>query len=344
MTGCPDYVWPEIIPEPGAYLGALRARAGWPEDAEGIHVPDPATLPADVRASITAVVFRRGRIGRPLLAALPSLKVIQRFGAVPPEMDDDVAPEVAARGIVVRTFVRGGLVSVAEHAMTLLLAARRRLRELDLLTRSGVTARCDRADLGPVTYNWTRFADVPLIRGSKAGIVGLGEVGTEVARLLSAFGAEVLYCNRNRLPVSRERELGVRYLPLPSLLAEVDALVLTATPSPGAPPIIGAAELAAMRPTAVLINVARGSLVDEAALVRALEDRRIAGAGLDVYANEPLAVTSPLTRLPNVILTPHVAGQSRMRLFDELCELAASLAAALRHEPAPWPVPANRKG
>lgn len=340
----PGYIWPEVLPEPGAYLGALRANAGWPDDTEGIHVPDPATLSAEELASITAVVFRRGRIDRPLVDALPNLRVIQRFGGVVPELDDEVAAEVTARGIVVCVFPRSGLTSVAEHAMTLLLAAKRRLRELDVLTRSGATARSDRSALGPITYNWTRFADVPLVRGSKAGIVGLGDIGAEIARLLSAFGAEVLYCNRNQLPASRERELGVRYLPLKSLLAEVDTVVLTATPSADGAPILGVEELAAMRPTAVLINVARGSLVDEAALVQALASRRIAGAGLDVYAQEPLAATNPLTSLPNVILTPHMAGQTRMRLFEEVGELAANVAAALRGEHPLHCVQPNRKG
>jgi len=257
----PGYIWPEILPEPGAYLGALRANAGWPDGTEGIHVPDLVALAVKDRASITAVVFRRGRIDRGLLDALPNLRVIQRFGGVVPDLDDAAAAEVIARGIVVCVFPRSGLRSVAEHAMTLLLAAKRRLRELDVLTRSGVAARSDRSAPGPITYNWTGFPDVPLVRGSKAGIVGLGDIGAEVARLLSAFGAEVFYCNRNRLPESRERQLGVHFLPLKSLLAEVDTVVLTATPSADAAPIIGAGELAAMRPTAVLINVARGSVL-----------------------------------------------------------------------------------
>lgn len=340
----PDYIWPETLREPQAYLAALRAKSGWPDDAEGIHVPDPARLSAEELASITAVVFRRGRIDRALLDALPNLRVIQRFGGIAPELDDEVAGEVAARGIVVCVFPRSSLTSVAEHAMALLLAVMRRLRELDMLTRSGVMARCDRSALGPVTYNWPRFADVPLVRGSKAGIVGLGDVGAEIARLLSAFGAEVSYCNRKRLPESRERGLGVRYLPLKSLLSSVDIVVLTAKPSADSSPIIGSQELAAMRPTTVLINVARGSLIDEVELIRALEDRRIAGAGLDVYAREPLAATSPLTRLPNVILTPHMAGRTRMRLFDEVSDIAANVAAALRGERPLHRVQTNRSG
>lgn len=96
----PGYIWPDILPEPGAYLAALRANAGWPDDTEGIHVPALAMLSAEELASITAVVFRRGRIDRPLLDALPNLRVIQRFGGVVPELDDDVAAEVTARGIV----------------------------------------------------------------------------------------------------------------------------------------------------------------------------------------------------------------------------------------------------
>lgn len=326
----PGYIWPEHLPEPGAYLAALRTSARLPDDAVGIHHAEPASLSRAERQSVTAVVFRRGSLDRALLGLLPALKIVQRFASHPPDVDDAAAAELRARDIALCVFPRTGVASVAEHAMTLLLAARRRLRELDVLTRSGVTARTDRPDLGPVTYNWTRFADVPLLRGSKAGIIGLGDIGAEVAKLLTAFGAQVHYCNRNRLSDARERELGVRHLPLPSLLEQMDSIILTATPAANAAPIIGAAELARIRPTAVLVNVARGSLVDEAALVHALDSKLIAGAGLDVYAHEPLPATSPLNRLPNVILTPHLAGQSRMRLFEEVRDLLSNVAKALR--------------
>ena len=328
----PGYLWPEQLPEPGAYLATLRTRTRLPDDAVGIHRAAPATLSEDERRSVTAVVFRRGSVDRALLDLLPALRVVQRFASNAPDVDVETAARLNARDIALCVFPRTGVVSVAEHAMTLLLAARRRLRELDVLTRSGTTARTDRPDLGPVTYNWTRFADVPLLRGSNAGIIGLGDIGVEVAKLLLAFGAQVHYCNRNRLSEARERELGVRYLPLPALLEGMDSVILTATPAADAAPIIGAGQLASMRPTAVLVNVARGSLIDEAALAGALASKRIAGAGLDVYAHEPLPATSPLNCLPNVILTPHLAGQSRMRLFVEVSELLANVATALRGE------------
>ena len=338
----PEYIWPEILAEPSAYLGALRAKIEWPDEVEGLHASDVASLSMSERKSVAAVVFRRGRIDRALIDALPNLRLIQRFGSTPPQLDDDVAGELVAKGITICVFPRDSLASVAEHAITLLLAATRRLRELDILTRSGTMARSDRSNLGPITYNWTRFPDVPLVRGSKVGIVGLGEVGAEIARLLCAFGADIHYCNRTRLALSRERELSVRFLPLNTLLASMDSVILTATPSADAGPIIGAAELALMRPTALLINVARGSLVDEGALVRALESRTIAGAGLDVYAKEPLTATSPLTCLPNVILTPHMAGQTRMRLFDEVSAVAANVALGLRGQPNLYRIQSSR--
>ncbi len=329
------YIWPEVVPEPDGWFAALRSRAAWPDDLEGFHAQDVAALDPDLREAVVAVVFRRGRVEAAWLDVLPALRVIQRFGDTVPEVVAPAAARIAERGIVVRTFRRRSLVSVAEHALALLLAAKRRLRELDAAARSGTIARPSVQPLGPVTYNWTRFADVPLLDGSRAGIVGLGEIGSRVARMLQAFGADVVYCNRRRLAPERERELGVRYAPLPALLAESDSVILAATPPADGAPIMGAAELAAMRPSAVLVNVGRGALVDEPALVRALESGRIAGAGLDVYAQEPLAATSPLVRLPNAILTPHVAGQTRLRLFDEVGDAAAELAAALAGRAAP---------
>jgi phosphoglycerate dehydrogenase-like enzyme len=142
------------------------------------------------------------------------------------------------------------------------------------------------------------------------GIVGLGHIGREVARLAKAFGMRVLATRRSARKSRRAKYVDHLFSPdkLRDLLSESDYVVLTLALTPETRGIIGEAELRSMKPTAYLINVARGGLVDEAALVRALEEQRIAGAGLDVFTTEPLPQDSPLWGFENVIISPHIAG------------------------------------
>jgi phosphoglycerate dehydrogenase-like enzyme len=338
----PGYFWPEPPPDPETRFAAIRRAIGWPDAATGVHLPDPANAPAEVRDSIEAVVFRRGVVDRALVDALPRLRVVQRFGTLAPEIDPATANAIQARRIAVCVFPRPSLASVAEHAIALLFAVRRRLHELDAATRSGRLARDDPPARGPVTYNWTGAPASGLVRASRVGILGLGEIGADLARLLGGLGAEVVYCNRRRLDAERERELRVEFRSLDALLAEVDALIVAATPPADGLPVIGTQQLARMRPTSILVNVARGSLIDETALADALERGVIAGAGLDVYAHEPLSPSSRLVRLSNAVLTPHVAGGTRTQLIDEVAAVAANVAAALRGEAPAHRISAGR--
>ncbi|HKA31976.1 MAG TPA: NAD(P)-dependent oxidoreductase, partial [Candidatus Binatia bacterium] len=143
------------------------------------------------------------------------------------------------------------------------------------------------------------------VNGKVLGIVGLGAIGEAVARRARGFGMRILYTKRSRLETEREAELGVQYRSLDDLLRESDFVSINAALGPETVHLIGARELALMRPSAFLVNTARGPIVDERALVRALEERRIAGAGLDVYENEPM-VEPGLIGLPNAVLTPHL--------------------------------------
>ncbi len=156
---------------------------------------------------------------------------------------------------------------------------------------------------------WRRF--VPSVLHSKTvGIVGLGSIGREVARLAKAFGMTVLAVRRSAQRSGRARYVDRLLTPaqLPQLLSESDFVVLALPLTPETRELIGEAELRAMKPTAYLVNIARGEIVDEKALIRALEEGWIAGAGLDVFATEPLPADSPLWELPNVIFSPHIAG------------------------------------
>jgi glyoxylate/hydroxypyruvate/2-ketogluconate reductase len=145
------------------------------------------------------------------------------------------------------------------------------------------------------------------VHGATLGVLGMGRIGQAIARRGAlGFGMKVIYHNRSRLPEATERELGARYVDKPSLLRESDHLVLVVPYSAASHHAIGAAELAQMKASATLTNIARGGVVDDAALAQALRERRIAAAGLDVFEGEP-SVHPDLLTVPNVVLTPHIA-------------------------------------
>lgn len=153
---------------------------------------------------------------------------------------------------------------------------------------------------------WQRFV-TPMLRSQTLGIMGLGRIGKEVARLAKCFGMRVVALDMKAVK-SRHADLLLTMKQLPRLLSESDFLVLTLPLTPETRNLIGEKELRAMKPTAYLVNVARGEIIDEQALVKALKEHWIAGAGLDVFAVEPLPVESPLWESPDVIISPHIAG------------------------------------
>jgi D-3-phosphoglycerate dehydrogenase len=177
--------------------------------------------------------------------------------------------------------------AVAEHALALLLAAARRIPQVDAATRHG---------------EWLR-GEVLLLAGKTLGIVGLGAVGREFARLGAAVGMRVVAWTPHPKP-----ELGFELVSLDELLARADVVSLHLRLSPETQGLIGIRQLGLMKRSSILINTARGAITDEVALVEALSSRRIAAAGLDVFETEPLPQGHPLTRLDNVVLTPHSAG------------------------------------
>jgi phosphoglycerate dehydrogenase-like enzyme len=198
---------------------------------------------------------------------------------------------------VVMTNSRGmNAASVAEHALMLMLAAVRRLPE-------ALRAQGERRWIS------NDLSGLPSLRGRTLLIAGLGAIGCELARMASGLGMRVVATRReidDPLPEGVAEAHGPSALP--DLLPRADIVVLAAPLSAETRGMIGAAELARMKPSAWLVNVARGKLVDERALVRALEQRTIAGAALDVFEHEPLGASSPLWPMPNVLITPHVAG------------------------------------
>jgi gluconate 2-dehydrogenase len=181
------------------------------------------------------------------------------------------------------------------------------------------------------------------IHGSTLGVLGMGRIGQAIARRgAHGFGMRVIYHNRSRLAPQIEAETKASYVSKEELLRQADHLVIVVPYSPEAQHAIGASELALMKPTATLTNIARGGIVDDAALAKALAERRIAAAGLDVFEGEP-AVHPDLLKVPNVVLTPHIASAT-VATRRAMAELAAdNLIAALGFGPTPGqpPTPIN---
>ena len=258
-----------------------------------------------------AILSYQAGITPEIISAAPALKLIQKQGLNCKNIDVAAATR---RGVRVAALPLMRSITVAEHALALLLACARKV----VPGHQAVTGAVYREmGLTPIVTsqqdyrgNWARIEGIAELYQTTAGIVGMGDIGMEIARRCRAFGMTVVYHQRTPHPPALEASLGIRYLPLGELLAASDYVVLVIPHTPESEGIIGARELARMKRTAILVNVGRGGLIDEEALAEALRERRIAMAGLDVYRTEPLPASSPLLALPNVVLLPHLGGGS----------------------------------
>lgn len=226
---------------------------------------------------------------REVIEAAPRLQLIQKIGVGVNTIDLEAAK---ARGIAVCNMPGTNTAAVAEMTLALMLACLRRLPQLDRATREG------RGWSLPVEEQ-DRYGE---IGGRIVGLVGMGAVPRRLAPVLDALGAEVVFANRTEHP-----ELPWRQLPLDRLLGAADIVSLHLPLVPETTRMIDAEALASMRPGAILINTARGGLVDEPALIAALASSRIAAAGLDVFAEEPVDAANPLLALDSVVMAPHRA-------------------------------------
>ncbi len=237
------------------------------------------------------------RIDAPLLAACPQLRICANMAVGYNNFD---LAAMRAAGVVATNTPDVLTETTADLGFALLLAAARRVCEGERFLRSG--------QWRVWRYDMLMGADV---HGSTLGILGMGRIGQAIARRAAlGFGMQVLYHNRTRLDSALERELHAQWVNKEELLRCADHLVLVLPYSAQSHHAIGAAELALMKPTATLVNIARGGIVDEAALARALREGRLAAAGLDVFEGEP-QVDPDLLTLPNVALTPHIGSASR---------------------------------
>lgn len=247
------------------------------------------------------------RLDREALDVAPRLKVISNFGVGVDNVDLPLATE---RGILVCNTPGVLVETTADHAFALLLAVARRLPE---------GQRHVRADRW---HGWhPKLLVGQEIHGATLGIVGLGGIGTAVARRANGFAMRVLYASRRRKP-ELETELGVEWTALDDLLCESDFVAITCALTPETRGLIGARELGLMKPTSVLVNIARGPIVDQAALFKTMQAGKIFGAGLDVTDPEPMRGDDPLLALDNVLIVPHI-GSAGVGARARMSELAA---------------------
>jgi phosphoglycerate dehydrogenase-like enzyme len=280
------------------------------ECAEVKIFSDPFGEPAALRGFDAVVANReRTRFSRALLEQLPDLRIIAQTGNHVYHIDMQAAEE---RRIIVAKATRSGCTSAAELAIGLMIAVMRQIPAVDRAVKSGAWPT-------PMTR---------VLRGKTLAIVGLGHVGRHVARIAKAFEMRVLAWGP-RLSSETAAAAGVENHDLDDLLRFADVVSVHATLSAESRGLIDARRLGLMKPTAYLINTARGPIVDESALCSALAENRLAGAGLDVFDEEPLPSGHPLTRLPNVVLTSHL-GWPTDEVYSHFAEAAADVLLAYR--------------
>lgn len=278
-----------VIAETIADVGVQTLQAAGHSIDDLSNQPREALLRA-LREADALIVRSQVRADAALIAAGPKLRIIGRAGVGIDNIDVGAAERA---GIKVVNAPDGNTVAAAEHTMALLLALARHVPDGDRSVREGTWARSSLKGFE--------------LRGRCIGIIGLGRIGRAVAKRAAAFDMRLLG-NDPRVSPQDAATVGVRLLPLDELLRQSDVVTLH-TPALGKTPLIGERELAVMKRGAVLINVARGSLVDESALASALTSGQIAGAAVDVFSLEP-PVDSPLITAPNTVLTPHLGAQT----------------------------------
>ncbi len=255
-----------------------------------------------------------------LLRAARRLKLLHKWGVGVDNFDLEAAREL---GIAVARTTGSNAIPVAEFTLAAMLAVGRQL----MLAHEGMRQG-----------RWLKnevWLGSSLLFGKTVGIVGLGTIGKEVAKRVAAFGCSVVYHNRNRLPAGEEKALGTEYVSIEELLRRSDIVSLNCPLTKQTRGMIGARELAWMKPSAILVNVARGGVVVEADLAEALRGRKIAGAAIDVYEVEPVPADHPFLALPNVLLTPHSAATAFDNSRKGIMRMLGNILAVSRGEDVP---------
>ena len=285
-------------------------------DVQYVEGTDRPALFAALAGAEALLVRSATRVDAEALGHAPRLKVVARAGV---GLDNVDVPAATERGVMVVNAPTSNIVSAAEHAVALLLAVARRIPAADASLRSG---QWERSSFGGVELS-----------GKTVGVVGLGKVGQLVAQRLTAFGTELIAYDPYVSP-ARAAQLGIELIDLDELLSRADAISIHLPKTPETLGLIGADQLAKTRPGVLIVNAARGGLVDEQALADAVRRGQVGGAGIDVFATEP-CTASPLFELPQVVVTPHLGASTTEAQDRAGTDVARSVLRALRGEFVP---------
>jgi phosphoglycerate dehydrogenase-like enzyme len=314
----------------GDYCARVRAKAGglFPARVQMVETQEELR---DALAEARGVAVEALSFGREELSAAPQLKFVQKYGLGLGTIDTAAC---ADRGVTVLNIRRRANIACAEHALALMLTQARKLdRVIGRVTAAKLAEEgnpyrpFDRRHTP--NSNWGRIAGIRMLHGATLGLIGLGEIGREIAIRAVAFGMRVLYFQRRQLPEADERTLGVTYAPLDTLLAEADWLIPQLPEGPSTKNLIGAAQLARMKAGAFIVNVSRPDVIDRAALIEALKSGKLGGFALDPLYQAPARDDDELLQLSNVILVPHLAGAPRLNALADFADIIEGMARAL---------------
>ena len=288
----------------------------------------------ELRAALpgaSVAVVESLRVGNEELDLADQLSVVQKYGTITRNIDTAAC---AARNIKVLTLRRRANIACAEHALALMLTLAKKLHRINgLISVEQLRA----AGYAPTTFDrrhtansgWARVSGLKMLYESTLGIIGLGEIGRELARRAAAFGMRVLYFQRNPLAPDDALEFGARYAPLDSLLAQSDWVSVQLPASASTHHLLNRVRLAQMKRGACLINVSRAEIVDRDALIEALSSGHLGGFALDPLYAEPGRADDELLKFANVILTPHTAAQPRFNALNDFNDLIVGISRAL---------------
>lgn len=317
-------------PDFGGWLAAVRRDAGHLYPANVILAKSEQEM-RDNLAQSHVLVVESLQVSRADLERAGNLRIVQKFGTQLRNID---ASACRAHGIKVLTIRRRANIACAEHAFALMLMLARRLNELNGLVSTERLA----AAVHPFRPfdrrhspggNFGRFAGLKSLNESAIGIIGLGEIGREIASRAKAFGMHTLYHQRTRATSDEEETLGATYVSLPRLLSESDWVIPQIPGSAATAGFLGRNEIALMKPTAAIVNISNANLIDRSALLDALRERRMSGFALDPLYQEPMPADDELFEFKNVILSPHLAGSPRQNALADFRELIPNIAKEL---------------
>ena len=313
---------------------------GWCErvrrNAPGLYPSDVRLVSSqqELRAALpgaSVAVVESLTVGNEELDLADRLSVVQKYGTITRNIDTAAC---AARNIKVLTLRRRANIACAEHALALMLALAKKLNRITgLISVEQLSA----AGHAPTTFDrrhtansgWARVSGLKMLYESTLGIIGLGEIGRELARRAAAFGMRVLYFQRNPLAPAEALEFGAQYATLDSLLAQSDWVSVQLPASASTHHLLNRARLAQMKRGACLINVSRAEIVDRDALIEALGSGHLGGFALDPLYAEPGRADDELLKFDNVILTPHTAAQPRFNALNDFNDLIVGISRAL---------------